>query len=172
MICIIPSEIIITSQIAKAFTTGVNLWFKYNFGKIWELVEFTFDTPNDLHLSIRKVILAHEHQAVKAFSKIWVSYSSPVVMAASSANWNQCLGFKKWLGCRKPELSKSFRLHILNISVHQHIEQHRAETTSLQSSCINFDERRLVCVSNYRWIKVTVHDFNAFTKVFRDMMIL
>ena len=38
---------------------------------------------------------AHWHHLLKQFNNIWFSRSSLVTTAASSANWNQCIGWYK-----------------------------------------------------------------------------
>jgi hypothetical protein len=49
--------------------------------------------PKVLHLSTLIIILDHWHKMEKRFKRCWFSDSRPVITAASSANWNQWIGF-------------------------------------------------------------------------------
>ena len=66
-----------------------------SFGKNWHDFDKIFFIPKVLHLSTLIFMFDHWHQIENRFKRYWFSKSWPVITAASSANWNQWMGFRK-----------------------------------------------------------------------------
>ena len=102
---------------SSIFTGLISLLFKYCFGFICAHFVWHFFIPNEWHFSTFIIIWLHVHHLSKAFDKVWLSLSCPVIATASSGNCSQCLGIKCfknwWPNCWK----NLFRIYCINVFI-------------------------------------------------------